>query len=66
MNPDEAREIEVEVVPPGGKIPLPRATAEPGHAAQGVEDPFLAFMSQLLDTAFTISFEALSRECDHV
>ena len=53
MNPDEAREIEVEIIPPGGKLPPPRASAEPGKAA-GVDDPFLALMSQLLDSAFTI------------
>jgi hypothetical protein len=53
MDPEEAREIEVEIIPPGGKVPPPRASAEPGQAA-GVDDPFLALMSQLLDSAFTI------------
>ena len=53
MDPEEAREIEVEIIPPGGKVPPPRASAEPGKAA-GVDDPFLALMSQLLDSAFTI------------
>jgi hypothetical protein len=55
MDPDEAREIEVEVIPPGGPAPLPRASAEPGKPGNpGIDDPFLALMSQLLDAAFTI------------
>ena len=31
----------------------PQASAEPGKAA-GIDDPFLALMSQLLDSAFSI------------
>src|SRR3954454_12278401 len=55
MESDEAREIEVEVIPPGGQAPPLRASAEPGQPREtGVDDPFVALMSQLLDSAFTI------------
>ena len=57
MDPDEVREIEVEVLPPGAKLPPPpRASAHPGATPEraGVEDPFLALMAKLLDTAFVI------------
>jgi hypothetical protein len=58
MDPDEAREIEVEVIPPGAQAPPPRASAAPRGSAEshpvGADDPFLAFMAQILDTAFTI------------
>src|SRR3954469_13104411 len=56
MNPEEAREIEVEVIPPGGKVPPPpRASADPAEPrVTGTDDPFLALMSRLLDNAFVI------------
>lgn len=60
MDPDEVREIEVEIIPPGGKVPPPpRASADPGVRESevretGIDDPFIALISQLLDSAFTI------------
>ena len=51
MDPDDVREIEVEVLPPGGTIPPPRAaTAD----RPGLDDPFIALVSTLLDSAFII------------
>jgi hypothetical protein len=58
MDPDEAREIEVEVIPPGAQAPPPRASADPRASAESrptsVDDPFLALMSRLLDNIFLI------------
>ena len=45
------REIEVEVIPPGGELPPPRS-ADPG--SPGTDDPFIALVSNLLDSAFVI------------
>ena len=51
MDPDEVREIEVEVLPPGGKVPPPRTA---GPERSGPDDPFIALVSKLLDSAFVI------------
>lgn len=71
--PDEpAREIEVEILPPGA-IPRAHSTSEPrggttfvhtkktaadgatgGTASPGFEDPFIALISRLMDSAFVI------------
>jgi hypothetical protein len=71
--PDEpAREIEVEILPPGA-IPRARSTSEPqggttfvhgektatdnatgASKAQGADDPFIALIARLMDSAFVI------------
>ena len=55
MDPDDVREIEVEVIPPGGKLPPPpRASASADREAARVDDPFIALISKLMDSAFVI------------
>jgi Domain of unknown function (DUF4112) len=65
---DEVREIEVEVIPPGGKIPPPPSPPPMSTSARGetpprenvagnptgIDDPFIAFVSKLMDTVFVI------------
>lgn len=49
MREREPREIEVEVIPPGGRIPPP-----PPTGGKTNEDPFIALVARLMDSVFHI------------
>ena len=60
---DRVREIEVEVIPPGGRTPPPSrertrvdtgSTSSAGEDSETVDDPFIAFVSRLMDSFFSL------------